>query len=286
VHRALASAVNAVLPEQVASILIVMRRHKRIFGVYPNLLHPATYNEKVAHRILFDRRPIWARLQDKYAAREYVKERIGEQALPRLYWVTKDPADIPFDTLPEKFVVKPSHASGWIALVPDKARLNQRELVETCHRWLRKNFFYHARERHYKSIVPRIMIEEYISDGTGPVPTDYKLHVFGGRVEIISAMSGRFRDIRCTVHRRPWTKLNIKWELEQIEKDPAPPRHLETMIEYAEALANGLDYIRVDLYDTADKVYFGELTPTPAAGTAPFEPREFDHDMGRLWATS
>ncbi|HLJ61283.1 MAG TPA: ATP-grasp fold amidoligase family protein [bacterium] len=285
-QRALERAVKAVLPEQVASMLILMRRHKLIFGVYPNLLHPVTYNEKLVHRILFDRRPIWARLQDKYAVREYVKERIGEQALTRLYWVTKDPADIPFDALPDKFVVKPTHASGWIVLVQDKTRLNQRELVGTCQRWLRENFFHCSRERPYKSIVPRIMIEEYINDGTGLVPRDYKLHVFDGRVEIISVMAGRFQDIRCTVHRRPWTKLDIKWGMEQLDADPAPPRHLEAMIEYAEALAKGLDYVRVDLYDTADKVYFGELTPTPGAGTFAFEPREFDNEMGKLWSMS
>jgi len=55
------------------------------------------------------------------------------------------------------------------------------------------------------------------------------------------------------------------------------------MIEYAEALGRGLDYIRVDLYDTPNKVYFGELTPTPAGGTEPFEPRALDGFLGRLW---
>jgi hypothetical protein len=70
--------------------------------------------------------------------------------------------------------------------------------AETCRGWLRDNYYYHFREWHYKSIVPRIMIEEYINDGTGLVPADCKLHVFGGRwVEVISIMRGRFRDIRC-----------------------------------------------------------------------------------------
>jgi hypothetical protein len=285
VRRTLANALKAVLPEQVASTLIVMRRHRRAFGVYPNLLRPVTYNEKVLHRMVFDRRPIWTQVQDKYAVRDYVKARIGEQVLPRLYWVTTAPADIPFHALPDRFVVKPTHASGWIVLVPDKARLNQQELIEICQQWLRENFFYHCREWHYKHIVPRIVIEEYIDDGTGTVPTDYKFHVFGGRVEIISVMRARFQNVRCTMHRRPWRKLDVTWGMEQIAEDPDPPPHLETMIEHAEALADGLDYVRVDLYDTMNQVYFGELTPTPGAGNEPFQPREFDYDMGNLWPT-
>ena len=77
------------------------------------------------YRSLFDRRPIWTQLQDKHTARDYVRARIGEGALPRLYWVTMDPANIPFDELPQKFVVRPNHGSGWIVLVGDKARVNR-----------------------------------------------------------------------------------------------------------------------------------------------------------------
>jgi hypothetical protein len=286
VRRILANAAKAVLPEQLASIVIVLRRHKRNFGVYPNLFRPTTFNEKLLHRILFDRRPIWTLLQDKYAVREYVKARLGEQVLPRLYWVTTTPADIPFDVLPDRFVVKPTHASGRIVLVPNKATLNRQELIETCQGWLRENYFDRFREWHYKHIVPRIVVEQYIDDGTGVVPTDYKLHVFGGRVEIISVMRSRFETVRNTIHRRPWIKLGITRGMEQIEEDPVPPQHLQTMIEYAEALANGLDYLRVDLYDTAEQVYVGELTLTPGAGVEPFQPREFDRTMGDFWSTS
>jgi len=280
------NAVKAVLPELATDVLIVMQKYKRKFGAYPNLIRPTTYNEKMLYRMLFDRRPIWTQLQDKYVVREYVKTRIGGQALPRLYWVTKDPGDIPFDELPEKYVVKPNHGSGWIALVPDKAQLNRQELVETCRGWLRQNYYYHFRERHYKPIIPRIMVEEYIDDGTWLAPKDYKLHVFGRKVEMISVMTGRFQTLRCNVYRRPWNKLNVKLGMENIEQDLPPPQHLETMIEYAEALSNGLDYIRVDLYDTVDQVFFGELTPTPSAGMKRFEPRAFDRYLGGLWRMS
>ena len=55
------------------------------------------------------------------------------------------------------------------------------------------------------------------------------------------------------------------------------------MIRYAEVLADGVDFIRIDLYDTGDKVYFGEFTITPGAGTSSYPPHEFDYYLGGLW---
>lgn len=73
----------------------VTRRHKQTFGTYPNLLQPKTFSERMARRMVFDRRPLLTQLADKYAVRDYVRERIGEHVLPRLYWVANNPADIP-----------------------------------------------------------------------------------------------------------------------------------------------------------------------------------------------
>jgi TupA-like ATPgrasp len=282
--RAFKNTVRALMPEPIAAILAAIRRHKRRVGTYPNLLRPTTFNEKVLYRSLFDRRPIWTQLQDKHTAREYVRARIGEEALPRLYSVTQDPTEIPFDELPQKFVVKPNHGSGWIVLVPDKAQVNRQELIETCRGWLRQNYYDYCQERQYKPIVPCIMVEEYIDDGTGVAATQYNLHVFGGRVEVISIMHGGPQDIHR--YRRP-ADVTGRWENIQESNDRAqdldPPPHIATMIEYAEALGKGLDYIRVDLYDTPDKVYFGELTSTTGSGAIRFQPREIDRYLGKLW---
>jgi len=271
------------MPEPLAAILSAILRHKRSFGTYPNLLRPTTMNEKVLYRCLFDRRPIWTQLQDKHTVREYVRARIGDEALPRLCWVTTDPADIPLNDLPQQFVVKPNHGSGWVVFVPDKAQVNRLELVETCRGWLCQNYYYHLHERHYKPIVPCIMVEEWIDDGTGLPAEQCRFHVFGGRVEVISVMRRGSPDTR---YRRP-ADATGRWVNIRRSDNGAqaldPPAHIATMINYAEALASGLDYIRVDLYDTPDKAYFGELTPTPGAGVVPFGSHEIDLCLGKLW---
>jgi TupA-like ATPgrasp len=276
--------VRAVLPRSVVDAMAVMWWHKENIGTYPDLIAPKSFNEKVLRRMVFDRNPIWTQLQDKHAAREYVKARIGADILPRLYWVTKDPSDIPFDTFPERFAVKPSHGAGWYHLVREKAGLNPREVIDVCRSWLSRNYYDVAREWAYKHIDPRILVEEYIEDGTGPDPIRYKLYVFHGSVRVIYVGAGTPGESRCCFYGRSWDRIPATMAGKtQIQAALDRPRHLDEMIRYAEVLAEGFDFIRVDLYDTDDRVYFGEFTITPGAGTSPYTPHEFDYYLGALW---
>jgi len=274
-------------PESAISAMMIIQNYKKAFGVFPNLLYPRTYNEKVLHRMLFDRRPVWTHLQDKYAVREYVKERIGADILARLYWVTKDPSDIPFDDLPDKFVAKPTHGSGWFYLVPDKASLHRQDLIDRCTLWMSQNYYYVFREWVYKHIEPRIIVEELIEDASGSPPHRYKLHVFDGRVQVVTVMTGGRDDIRCDFYGREWNRFPAAHSLWKNRDQPLPrPTHLEEMMGYAEVLGAGLDYVRVDLYDAGDKVHFGEMTTTPGAGNMRFTPDEFDRYLGGFWKRS
>ena len=171
------------LPEIAVDTLGSIALYRNAHGTLPNLLFPRKFSEKVAHRALFDQRAILKRFADKYAVRSYVAERAGPQILPEIYHVTSTPADIPFDKLPDRFVVKPTHGAGWVRLVWDKSRLNVPDLIEECEGWLSQNFYEKCRERIYKDIPRRILVEEFIDDGRGGAPVDYKFLVFRGRVE-------------------------------------------------------------------------------------------------------
>jgi hypothetical protein len=282
-RTALKRAIERVLPERATLAVDLIWEHKRRFGVLPNIRHPRTFNEKVLHRMLFDHRPILTRLADKLAARDYVEKRIGPQVLPRLFFTTTNPLEIPLDDLPDRFVVKPTHGSGWVALVPDKASLDRLDLLDTCTRWLNQNYYDVDREWVYRRIEPRLLVEEFISDGTGLAPTEYKPYVFDGRVAFISVTVGRFEDHRAYVYGRSWNKVDVAISSTRADGEVARPKHLNEIIEYAEILGGGLDFIRADFYDTEDRVYFGEITTTPGAGRTVFRPREFDRDLGELW---
>jgi teichuronopeptide biosynthesis TupA-like protein len=278
------AAVDAVLPESAAIAFSAIRRHKRNIGVFPNLLQPRTFNEKVLYRMVFDRRLILTTLQDKYAARQYVRDKLTDRVLPRLYCVTKNPADIPFDKLPDRFVVKATHGCGFNYVAYDKARINRGEVLAQCATWLDSNFYRVNLEWVYKHVEPRIMVEEFIDDGTGPDPIRYKLYTFHGTVQAIYVGVGMPGQARCAFYDRFWNRLPATLSRKvQIDADLARPKHFDEMIRYAEVLGHGLDFIRVDLYHAPDKVYFGEFTTIPGAGTEPFHPIEFDRHLGAQW---
>jgi hypothetical protein len=65
--------------------------------------------------------------------------------------------------------------------------------------------------------------------------------------------------------------------------DPPLPEALAEFVSVAEELGRGVDFVRVDLYDLAGRVVFGELTNYPAAGVDDFRPATFDEELGTRW---
>jgi hypothetical protein len=220
---------------------------------------------------------------DKAAVRDYVEARLGRHLLSERYYITIDPQTIPFDKLPDRFVVKPTHGSGWIQIVTDKSTLDRVTLIKTCRGWLRQSYYEATREWVYKNIEPRIIVEQFIDDGAGNTPNDYKFFVFNGAVEMIQVDTSRFSDHRRRLYTPTWEKLPVLLDYDDISGELPRPRHLQQMIAAAEALGRGLDFIRADFYDTPDRVYFGELTTTPLGGYHQFRPKEFDYYLGSRW---
>lgn len=277
--RTIKARVRPMLPDAVVAI----RMYRAVHGKYPNILNPSTFNEKVLFRKIFDRRPVLSQFHDKVAVRGYVAERLGAAVLPRLLFVGERPDLIPFDDLPGKFVVKPSHASGMVVIVTDKNSIDRAEIIEKCQSWLRVDYYLLTREWVYKGIPRRIMVEEYIDDGTGDVPNDLKFFVFDGKVQLIQVDASRFTGHRRTFFDTDWNQLAFTLLYEKIPAAVPRPRHLAEMVAAAECLADGLDFIRVDLYDTPSQLTFGELSACPESGLGRFHPADHDRRIGALW---
>ena len=276
-------AIRARLSRASPDCVVAVFRYGRIHRTIPNLIRPKTFNEKVLHRIVFEREPWMTMVADKYRVRDYVRERVGAHILPTLHWAGTDPDAIPFDVLPDRFVVKPTHGSGWVEIVRDKSRLDPDALRRTCRDWLGQSYYEITREWIYKDITRRILIEELVDDGNGFAPNDYKLFVFGGRVAFILVTMGRFAVRAHMLMDRDWNEVEVRFVYSSLRRQVPPPPHLGQMIDAAEALAQGIDFIRADFYDTAARLFFGELTATPGCGLDRFDPLSFDRTLGALW---
>jgi hypothetical protein len=264
--------------------------HRRRVGRWPDLRHPRTFNEIILRRCLHPAAR-WAELTDKLSVREYVKGKVGDAHLIPLIAVPDTFTREVFDALPAAFVMKATHGCGFVEVVRDKSKTSYEALARLAHAWLATDFHLASRERHYRFIKPRLFFESLLSDASGKVPADLKLHIFnrGREAPLVYTMvvTDRFGDVRCDVYDEAWNWLELKVGYYRRSDAPGPqPTDWNEVVRIGTLLASDFEYVRVDLYSTGNQIYFGELTFTPGAGVLAFYPDHFDYEWGRLLAAS
>jgi hypothetical protein len=248
-----------------------------------HLKNPIRYTEKLQYLRLyvdpFD--PALIRCAGRVGVREYLQELGLESYLIPSYGVYDRFSDIPFDRLPNSFVLKCSHASGFNLIVKDKSQFNSEEAKAKFDRWLATDYGKKTMEPHYSKIKPQILIEKYL--GTAEhLPVEYKIHVFNGVARNLYVVTGRGEDIRYTQYYIDWTPFDGAQFNGWLKSDTPleKPQNFEAMVSLAEKLAAPFPFVRVDLYDIAGKIYFGEMTFTPAKGTLIFDDDKADFIQG------
>lgn len=274
-----------------------LRERRRLIGHYtrahgkpPRLDPPVTFNEKIIAASLTDHHPLLALYSDKIAVRDYVASRIGaEWVLPLLgaWWRAED---IDWEALPESFVLKPSHSSGQILKVEEKARLDRARVTATLRGWLAHDFYRQGPgEWRYRDIPPRILAEPLLPNAPdGGSPPDHSVFVFNGEPRFLKVVCGRH--VGDTKPRATWFDL--------VAREPLPFRHngrepltermpadfdWDGLAALARLLSADFDAMRVDFLWVNGRHWFGELTPTDNAGTGLFDPPEWDEIVGRAW---
>lgn len=250
-------------------------------GVFPDLDNPKRYNEKLQWLKLNDIHPEYTHLVDKYESKEYVRKIIGaEYIIPTLgVWDTFD--EIPFDKLPNAFVLKTTHDSGGVVVCPDKSKLNVKAARRKLEKSLRHNYFYEHREYPYKDVKPRIIAEKFMVDESGSELKDYKFFCFDGRCKMMFIATGRrINDVRFDFFDPDFHHLPFRQGHPWSDKEIIKPENFEEMVDIAEKLSKGFLHVRVDLYNINGKIYFGELTFFHFSGNVPFEPDEWDYKVG------
>ena len=255
----------------------------KLTGKYLNLDNPRTFNEKIQWLKLYDSTPIKTRLADKYLVRDWVKEKIGEQYLIPLIGVYDKFDDIDFNKLPNQFVIKCNHGSGWNIIVKDKSQLNLAEAKEKIDKWMATD--YSTRwgfELHYRNIVPKIIIEKYIEEMAAAL-YDYRFFCSYGDVKQIwlDVYSGTPNHKR-KIYDRNWNELNITVKWPRLETPVEKPQKLADMIHFAEILSKEFSLVRVDFYLINDHIYFGEMTFTSMSGIGLFNPEKEDLKLGNM----
>ncbi|MBY8044191.1 hypothetical protein KW486_17150 [Vibrio fluvialis] len=252
-------------------------------GYVPNIKSPQKFSEKISHRKFYEKSDVFSKLSNKYLVREYVKDKIGEQYLTKLYGSFNKTIDFAlYDSLPEKFILKSSRGSG-ANLFFDKNKNNFDELNEFIDENISLNYLITNNENHYNETDNNIIAEELLVDNVHKVPLDYKFFVFNGSVKYIQVDIGRFVEHTRVFYDRYWVKQDFSLKF-PIGREVAKPKNLKTMISIAESLSGDFSFVRVDLYNVNnERIVFGEMTFMPGSGRERFTPSCWDEKLGKLW---
>ena len=267
--------------EKISDKRAIKAKYYTVFGKYPDLRHPKTYNEKLQWIKLYDRRPEYVSFVDKYEVKKVVADIIGEKYIIPTYGVWDRAEDIDFDALPDKFVLKCTHDSESVTICKNKAEFDREKAIEHLNRCLKRSMFLFGREWPYKHVKPRIIAEKYLQNEDGSSISDYKFFCFDGEVKTMLIVSERFEHgSKLDYFALDGTHLPFTHTYPNAAVPPAFPKNFELMKSLAEKLSAGYPHIRPDFYECNGEVYFGELTFFTGSGFLPFQPEEWDYTFG------
>lgn len=247
--------------------------------------NPQTYLEKLNWMKLYYRNALMPKCADKFLARAYIEEKGYGEYLPQLLWEGFDPAKIPFENLPDAFVIKSTSGSGNNIICRDKTSLDRKKTVKQLKKWLKEKYLPCYGEWHYEHIAPRIIIEEYISDGEHLVPADYKLFCFNGAAGSVGCVAvdlDRYVDHKRNIYDAEFCFLpDVSFDFKRdYEVNISRPVMFEKMREIARNLAEPFPHVRVDFFVVGEKLYIGELTFFNGAGFDLITPNAYNVQMG------
>ena len=247
--------------------------------------HLLNYSEKMQWAKMYDLDPRKVLCADKYAVREWVKEKIGEEYLIPLLGVWNSVREVDFEQLPNQFVMKTNHGSGDVVIVQDKKSMTLAKkwaIKRKVNRALKMNYSAVYCELHYEKIQPKVIAEQYMEDTAGRLQ-DYKFLCFDGIPYFCWVDVGRFTDRKRNIYDMEWTLQTWRQGPYGDPREIPKPENFEEMKALARTLSAGFSHVRVDLYNVDGKIYFGEMTFTNGSGFEKVYPESADRMLGDLW---
>lgn len=292
--------------------LLIKALYRLGMGKRLDLKNPKTFSEKLQWLKLHDHNELYHSLVDKHAVKQYVSDRIGKEYVIPSYGIWDCFDDIDFDSLPEQFVLKTTNGGGGsgVVICHDKSTFSKESAKVLLEKSMKNDIYRKSGEWAYKNVRPRILAEEYIEqdplqnlddyikvDKSGFVSAkeihkgkglnDYKFFCFNGKVKALFVATNRFdekgsqKNVKFDFYDESFNHLPFCQGHPNADVAPVKPKHFDEMIVLAEKLSIGIPHVRVDLYESGDKVFFGEMTFYHFGGFVPFNPDSWDEVFGQ-----
>lgn len=251
---------------------------KSLMGYKLDLKNPVTFNEKLQWLKLHDRKNEYIGLVDKIEAKHIVGGIIGSDHIVPIIKIWKNAKQIDFDSLPNQFVLKCNHDQGSVIIVRNKEDIDKKKIVKFLTKCLKKNPYPGTREYPYKKIKPMVFAEKLLDANI----VDYKFYCFHGEPLFLYCSKGLTEDhsLKIDFFDMEWNLMPFyRTDYNRLGKIPKPKK-LGEMIKIAKELSKSIPFVRIDLFEVNDVVYFSEFTLYPASGFMPFVPNEYDKIIG------
>lgn len=251
-----------------------------------NLSDPQRFTEKLQWYKINYRNPIMHQCVDKYQVRKYVKSKgLGEILVP-LIKKYKDVEDVNWEELPQQFVMKTTNGGGGlnVFVCQDKSKESWEEIKQ---RFMASDKVFKAnsggREWAYYGLKRHIVVEKLLINEENPEAgiNDYKILCYNGKPEVVIVDVDRYIGHKRNFYDTEWNNLHVTSDCPAADREIGRPENFDEMLETASKLSEDFPFVRVDLYDVAGKIYFGELTFYPWSGYVLFSPDEADYKFGK-----
>lgn len=256
---------TAVSPCMNTKIVYLSKFHRRV-----NLKNPKKLNDKILWLKFNDYydNELVKQCADKYKVREYIEKRGCGEILNDLISVYDNADLVDWDSLPNSCAIKLNIGCGCNHIVTDLENEDKKALYTEIKTWFRTapEYYLGYAEMQYKDVKPYLIVEKYLGGPNGELPVDYKFYCMNGKVQLIMMCTNRDEHGHGAQFYYMDREWNLKVGYDDDGADIEKPKMLQKAIEYAEALSVDFPFVRVDFYLFEDRVVFGELSFTPAAG--------------------
>ena len=279
-YRDVLSHTNHALLHYVPPAKLKVWNARFLHGRQLDLEHPKKLNEKILWLAYHTDTTLWSTLADKAAVRDYVASRGLKEILIPSYGVYEHFEEIPFEQLPDQFVLSATHGCQMTQICRDKSALDLSALKKQVDFWLRHDLSCMSLELHYAAIPHRILCTQYLPAERDLI--DYKIFCMNGRAYFTEVCTERSKGPYFDIMDRDWNMIpNVITGAKNCPYPLVKPDNYDEMLFVAEKLSEDLPFCRVDLYNVDGKIYFGEMTMTPATGLLFHFTDEFLTEQGR-----
>ena len=267
---------KAIFFDKLTALINFYRAHRRLPRKNQPLINNIFFKIKTSNEII---NPVRVFTSDKYLVKTFISAAVGEKYNVPTNAVLESDEQIDSFKFPDSCCIKPTHASGRYIIRHKNSPINLDEIKG----WLKIDYHRESRERNYKDLIPKIIVEPLIFDSKNI--QDYKFFCNKGLPKFIQVDSNRNTGHTRSFYTMDWIKLDFTLAYPMTESAVPKPECLDEMIDVSKKISKFFSCVRVDFYTDGINCFVGEITHCPESSNGRFIPPESEYQASQIFLT-